>query len=93
MTILKIWTKQCFLTSGQSLTGTCIYIHRHPPNDMIFRSIYVGVYLYIYVKLAILVVGDPKAPFSIAPTLKCRGGCNSIPLIAPLYPWSLPYNA
>ena len=45
------------------------------------------------VKLATVVVGDPKAPFSIATTPICRGGCNSFPWIARLYPWSLPYNA
>ena len=37
--------------------------------------------------------GDPKAPFSIATTPRCREECYSIPWIAPLYPWSLPYNA
>ena len=45
------------------------------------------------VKLATLVKGDLKVPFSIAPTLRCRGEQNSIPWIAPLYPWSLPYSA
>ena len=34
--------------------------------------------------LATLVEGDPKALFSIATTLTCRGGCYSIPWIAPL---------
>ena len=42
--------------------------------------------------MASLVKGDPKAPFLIATRPKCRGGCHSIPWIAPLYPWSLPYN-
>ena len=37
--------------------------------------------------------GDVKAPFSIATTLSCMGGHKSIPWIASLYPWSLPYNA
>ena len=36
--------------------------------------------------------GDPKAPFSIATKPRCKGGHYSIPWIAPLYPWSLPYN-
>ena len=36
--------------------------------------------------LVILCKGDPKAPFSIATTLRCRGGRYSIPWIAPLYP-------
>ena len=35
--------------------------------------------------LATIVEGDPKAPFSIATTPWCRGGCDSIPRIAPLY--------
>ena len=45
------------------------------------------------VKLATIVEGDPKAPFSIATTQRCRGGRYSIPRIAPLYPWTVPYNA
>ena len=40
-----------------------------------------------------LVEGDPKAPFSIATTPRCRGRCYSILRIAPLYPWSSPYSA
>ena len=47
----------------------------------------------IVVKLATLVEGDPKAPFSIASTPKCRGRRYSIPWIALLYPWSLLYIA
>ena len=45
------------------------------------------------VKLATLVEGDSKDPFSIATTPTCKGGHYSIPWIAPLYPWSLSYNA
>ena len=63
--------------------------------------VYVNVYTYMNmhihivskVKLATLVEGDRKAPFLTATKLRCRGGRYSIPLIAPLYPWSLPYNA
>ena len=44
------------------------------------------------VKLTTLVKCDLKAPFSIATTLRCRGGRHFIPWIAPLYPWSVPYN-
>ena len=40
-----------------------------------------------------VVEGDPKAPFSIATTLRLWEGCYSIPKIIPLYPWSIPYNA
>ena len=38
------------------------------------------------VKLVTVVEGDQKAPFSIATTLRCRGGRYSFPWIAPLYP-------
>ena len=39
-----------------------------------------------YCKLATVVEGDLKAPFSIATTSRCRGESNSLPWIAPLYP-------
>ena len=38
------------------------------------------------VNLATEVEGDPKAAFSIATTSSCKGGRNSYPSIAPLYP-------
>ena len=44
-------------------------------------------------KLATIVKGDPKAPFSIATTPMCGRGHYSFPWVAPLYPWSVPYNA
>ena len=44
-------------------------------------------------KLATIVEGDPKARLSIATTPRCRGKRYSIPWIAPLYPWTVPYNA
>ena len=43
--------------------------------------------------LATLVEGDPMPHLSIATTPMCWGGRYSFPWIAPLYPWSLPYNA
>ena len=39
----------------------------------------------LVVKLATVVEGDSKAPFSIATSLRCRRGCYSFPWIAPLY--------
>ena len=45
------------------------------------------------VKLATVIEGDSKAPFSVATSPRCKGGCYSFPWIAPLYPWSVPYNA
>ena len=41
-------------------------------------------YIYIKVKLAALVEGDQRAPFSIATTPRCRGGDYSILRTAPL---------
>ena len=37
-------------------------------------------------KLASIVEGEPKAPFSIATTPRCKEGRYSFPWIAPLYP-------
>ena len=60
-------------------------------------KLYHHKYIYIYYinvsKVATLVEGDPKAPFSIATTPMCRGGRYSFPWIAPLYPWYVPYIA
>ena len=62
-------------------------------NIVLKYNMYIYIYIYIYMcVLATIVEGDPKAPFSIATTPRCRGG-HSIPWIAPLYPWTVPYNA
>ena len=57
--------------------------------------IYIYIYMYIYIqeKLATIVGGDQKAPFSTATTPRCRRGHYSFPWIAPLYPWYIPYIA
>ena len=52
---------------------------------MIVICLHTHTYIYIY-KLATLVAGDPKSPFSKATTPRCRGGRYSFPWIAPLYP-------
>ena len=44
-------------------------------------------------KLATVIEGDQKAPFSIATIPRCRGERYSFPWIAPLYPWYVPYIA
>ena len=41
--------------------------------------IYIYIYIYSKVKLATIVEGNPKAPFSIATTPMCRGGRYSFP--------------
>ena len=43
------------------------------------------IHIYL-VKLATVVEGDQKAPFSIATTPRCRGGRYSFSRIALLYP-------
>ena len=48
--------------------------------------IYIQQEILIIVKLPTVVEGDPKAPFPIATTLRCKKGHYSIPWIAPLYP-------
>ena len=50
-------------------------------NEEILKSISS---LDVVVKLATVVEGDPKAPFSIATTPRCRWGRCSFPRIAPL---------
>ena len=42
--------------------------------------------VYAIVKLATVVKGNPKALFSIATTLRCKGGHYTFPWIALLYP-------
>ena len=42
--------------------------------------------MYVVSKLADHSPGNPKAPFSLATTLRCRGGHYFFPWIAPLYP-------
>ena len=42
--------------------------------------------------MATVVEGDPKVPFSIATTPRCREGHNSFPWTTSLYLWYVPYN-
>ena len=44
-------------------------------------------------KLATIVEGDPKTPFSIATTPRCRRGYYTISWVASLYTCSSPYSA
>ena len=47
----------------------------------------------INIKLATVIEGDPKAPFLIATTPMCWGEHYAFPLIAPLFPYYMPYNS
>ena len=63
-----------------------MYLHIY---TCLFLYIYIYIYIYIYkVKLATVVEGDQKAPFSIA-----RGERYSFLWIANPYPRYLPYIA
>ena len=63
------------------------------PMSLFSSCIYIYIYIYSKVKLATVVEGDQKAPFSIATTPICSGGRYSFPWKAPLYPWYVPYIA
>ena len=49
--------------------------------------------LFVWFTHEDLVAGDPKAPFSIATTPRCREGRYSIPSIAPLYYYRIVFSA
>ena len=53
-----------------------------------FRSVGISdIKVEIKVKSwSIVVEGDPKTPFSLTTTPRCRGGRYFFPFIAPLYP-------
>ena len=71
----------------------------HNTDTMTYKKTYDSnvqkgrIQKYKKVKLATLVEGNSKAPFSIATTPRRREERYSIPRIAPLYPWSLSYSA
>ena len=63
-------------------------------QKMVYNTkVFIRVTQLSKVDLATIVEGDPKASFSIATTPRCGRGRYSIPWIAPIYPWSEPYNA
>ena len=64
-----------------TFTHTHIYTHAHAHTHT-----HTHAYIYIVkVKLATVVDGDQKSPFSIVTTPRCRGGRYSFPWIIPLY--------
>ena len=50
------------------------------------KTSYTVFPIYCKVNLATIVVGNPKALFSIHTTPRCRGGLYFFPQIDPLYP-------
>ena len=68
-------------------------IHIYTIYLSLFLFSNVSIEMISKVKLATVVEGDQKAPFSIATTLKCREERYSFPRIATPYPWYIPYIA
>ena len=67
-------------------------------NDFFEKSATVNAALHCQflqqlVNCLTVVKGNMKTQFSIASTPRCRGRHYSFSWIAPLYPWSIPYNA
>ena len=70
--------------SALPYTSVSYILKREPSNHPRLRS--PTFTIVSKVKLATIVEGNPKAPFSIATTPRCRGGRYSFPWIAQLYP-------
>ena len=86
--ICKQFFEYLFLKQKIICTHLC-GIKNSYPTQIVFKLNYLMV---SKVKLATLVEGDQKAPFSIATTLRCRGrvlllsqNCSTLPLIRTLY--------
>ena len=64
-----------------------IYIEeRERGGDLTKRDVSKDTRIYNKSKLATIVEGNPKNPFSIVTINRCKGGCDFFPWIAPLYP-------
>ena len=72
------------LISTSTIAG---YLMPNPIHTYILNT---GCLKIVKVKFATLIEGNPKDPFSIDTTPRCRGRRYSIPWVSPLYPWSLP---
>ena len=89
---MKLLTKDYLFKVNESII---LFIHTYCMQrgyNFAFRylSLSLSIYIYIYIyiiklKLVTIVKCYPKAPFSIATILRCRGGHN-FPWSALLYP-------
>ena len=79
----------CFYDLFKTTCSILVYFPFRFFSPKYFVSVHV-VHPYL---LATVVKGDLKSPFPIATTPSCRVGRYSFPWIAPLNPWSVPYNA
>ena len=64
-----------------------------PSGVFLFFSFFFFLLISKKVKLATVVGGESKAPFSVSNTPRRRGKRYSFSWIAPLYPWYVPYIA
>ena len=104
---VKLITQTCQISLLLFCTPStyCLFMEQYVYNSMRYICVFFLLILLVCIlciekvkcssmyKLATSVEDDPKSLFSIATTPNCRTGRNSFPWIAPLYPWSLPYNA
>ena len=73
--------------------GLCLFLMANKPIMVIYcQNMHAHTHTHIYIKVVTFVERDPKVLFSTATTPRSRGGRYYIPWIAPLYPWSVPYN-
>ena len=90
-TTRKTRTKEFICAAFKSHTEWSNAQHVSTPTTMILPKIAgtshsLNCFSYMIYNISSLTIfeGDPKAPFSIATTPQCKGGCHTFPLIAPL---------
>ena len=93
-TIISNKNRKTYSDIGLNCCEVETHFERCPTNlkSVLHLELFLKKPRVYIVKLSTLVEGDPKAPFSIATTPRYKGGCYTFLWIAPLYPWSLPYN-
>ena len=70
----------CLMARQPAWVVQCQSYPRRRGGVVVFITVYISRSMFISkVKLATVVEGDPKAPFSVATTPRCRGGRYSFP--------------
>ena len=75
--VYNFWYNSLFL-SKRAQCHPCWHFQIVPSYSLCWKSV------VLLVSWLTIVMSDPKAPFSIATTMRCRGGCYSFPWIASL---------
>ena len=76
----------CFIIMSSTSSHAIAFTFGLMPFGKVWTSLSPSAIGSIVSNLATLVEGDPKAPFSMATTLRCKGGRYFFRWIAPLYP-------